>query len=370
MERFAACFAALEDPREDNARHDLQEILLIALCAMLCGAEDCSDMALFGRAKEAFLRQFLRLRHGIPSHDTFSRVFRPLDPAQFHACFLRFMEDFAATAQGVIAIDGKALRRSFDRAAQKSPLHLVSAWAVGCRLLLGQVATDDKSNEITAVPKLLEMISLQGTIITADALNCQRTIAAKVVEKGGNYVLALKANQGTLFEDVRLYLDDPAQAKALSASEPEVDGDHGRIETRQAFICGKIDWLDDHQWPGLAAVGKITRSREINGLTSQETAYYLLSSRLPADRFGEVVRAHWSIENGLHWVLDVTMNEDRSRNRKDHGPQNLALLRRWALNACKLEGSKGSVKGKLKHAGWSNEFLARLLTAAGKSQMR
>ena len=160
------------------------------------------------------------------------------------------------------------------RAAKKSPLHLVSAWAVGCRLLLGQVATDEKSNEITAVPKLLEMISLKGAIVTADALNCQRTIAAKVVEKGGDYVLALKGNQGTLFEDVRLYLDDPVHAAALSPSEPEVDGDHGRIETRQAFVCSEIDWLRDHQWPGLAAVGKVTRSREISGTTSHETAYY------------------------------------------------------------------------------------------------
>jgi predicted transposase YbfD/YdcC len=370
MERFAACFAELEDPREDNARHELHEILVIALCAMLCGAEDCSDMALFGRAKESFLRQFLQLRHGIPSHDTFSRVFRLLDPAQFHACFLRFMQDFATTAQGVIAIDGKALRRSFDRAAQKSPLHLVSAWAVGCRLLLGQVAAEEKSNEITAVPKLLEMISLNGAIVTADALNCQRTIAAKVIEKGGDYVLALKGNQTTLFEDVRLYLDDPAHASALAVSEAEVDADHGRIETRQACICGTVDWLSDHAWPGLAAVGKVTRTREINGATSQETAYYVLSTPLAPARFGEVVRAHWGIENGLHWVLDVTMNEDQSRNRKDHGPQNLALLRRWALNACKIEGSKGSIKGKLKHAGWSDDFLARLIAVAGKSQMR
>lgn len=370
MERFSACFADLEDPRGDNGRHDLHEILVIALCTMLCGGENCSDMALFGRAKEAFLRQFLRLRHGIPSHDTFSRVFRRLDPVQFHACFLCFMEDFATAARGVIAINGKALRHSFDRAAQQSPLHLVSAWAVGCRLLLGQVATEEKSNEITAVPKLLEMISLRGAIVTADALNCQRSTAAKVVEKGGDYVLALKGNQPALFDDMRLYLDDPAHAAALLVSEPTVDGDHGRIETRQAFVCHAVTWLEDHHWPGLAAVGKITRSREVNGVTSQETAYYVLSSPLAPSRFAEVVRAHWGIENSLHWVLDVTMNEDQSRNRKGHGPQNLALLRRWALNACKIEGSKGSIKGKLKHAGWNDDFLARLLIAAGKSQIR
>jgi len=370
MERFFACFEELEDPREDNARHDLQELLLIALCAMLCGAEDCSDMAVFGRAKEAFLRRFLRLRHGIPSHDTFRRVFRLLDPAQFHACFLRFMQDFAQAAQGVIAIDGKTLRRSFDRATQKSPLHLVSAWAAGSRLLLGQIATDEKSNEITAVPKLLEMLSLKGTIVTADALNCQRTIAAKVVEKGGDYVLALKGNQGTLLEDVRLYLDDPAHASVLSIGKPEVEGDHGRIETRQAFVRTKVDWLAEHDWPGLAAVGKVMRTREVKGVVSQETAYYLLSSALLPARFGEVARGHWGIENSLHWVLDVTMNEDQSRNRKDNGPQNLALLRRWALNTCKLEASKGSMKGKLKRAGWNDDFLARLITLAGKDQMR
>jgi predicted transposase YbfD/YdcC len=183
-------------------------------------------------------------------------------------------------------------------------------------------------------------------------------------------VLALKGNQGSLLDDVRLYFDDPAHAPELLVSQPEVDGDHGRIETRQAFVCSKIDWLAEHHWPELAAIGKVARSREINGTISHETAYYLLSTPLPPARFGEVVRAHWGIENGLHWVLDVTMNEDQSRNRKGHGPQNLALLRRWALNTCKLEGSKGSIKGKLKRAGWNDPFLARLLTLAGPGQMR
>jgi predicted transposase YbfD/YdcC len=370
MEEFAACFAELDDPRGDNARHDLLEILTIAFCTVLCGGEDCSDMALFGRAKEPFLRQFLQLRHGIPSHDTFSRVFRLLDPAKFQSCFLQFMECFAAAAQGVIAIDGKTLRRSFDRAADRSPLHLVSAWAAGSRLVLAQVATDDKSNEITAVPKLLEMLSLNRAIVTADALNCQRAIAEQVVQQGGDYVLALKGNQGTLHDDVQLFLDDPAHAPELSVSRA-IDGDHGRIETREASLCTQIDWLQkQHHWPGLAAIGKVARTREINGKTSSETAYFLLSAPLPAAQFSAVVRAHWGIENSLHWVLDVTMNEDQSRTRKDNGPQNLALLRRWALNALKLEGSKGSVKGKLKRAGWDEDFLARLLTKPNPSQMR
>jgi len=369
MEGFAACFSELTDPRDDNARHDLHEILVIAFCTMLCGGEDCSDMAVFGSAKEAFLREFLRLRHGIPSHDTFSRVFRLLDPAQFQACFLRFMQRFGEAARGVIAIDGKTLRRSFDRASGQSPLRLVSAWAAEQRLVLGQLAVDGKSNEITAVPKLLEMLSLKGTIVTADALLCQRAIAEQVTDQGGDYVLALKGNQGTLHADVTLFLDDPQRAQETASTT--VDADHGRIETRTAAVCTDIGWLQErHHWPGLAAIGKVVRSRQIEGKTSTETAYYLLSTPLSAERFAVVARAHLGIENGLHWVLDVTMNEDRTRNRKDHAPQNLACLRRLALNAAKLEGSKGSTKGKLKRAGWDNTFLAGLLAQFAPPQMR
>jgi predicted transposase YbfD/YdcC len=369
MEAFVACFAEIADPREDNARHNLHEILLIALCTMLCGGQDCSDMALFGEAKEPFLRQFLRLRHGIPSHDTFSRVFRLLDPTAFAACFSQFMQRFAENLQGVVAIDGKTLRGSFDRATGKSPLHMIHAWCADQRLLLGQLAIEDKSNEITAVPKLLELLTLKGCIVTADALNCQRAIAAKVIERGGDYVLALKGNQGSLHDDVRLFLDD-AQRPA-EATHRTVDGDHGRIETRISMVCTDIAWLqDDHAWPGLAAIGKIVRIREIGTTVSTETAYYLLSTALTAKRFGEVARAHWAVENSLHWVLDVTMNEDQTRNRLDNAPQNLALLRRLALNLAKLEGSKGSMKGELKKAGWNDNFLASLLAQFGKTQMR
>jgi predicted transposase YbfD/YdcC len=368
VEEFAAVFDGLEDPREANARHDLHEILMIALCTVLCGGEDCSDMALFGRAKEPFLRQFLRLRHGIPSHDTFSRVFRLLDPAQFHACFVTFMRRFAAPLAGVVAVDGKTLRRSFDRAAGRSPLHLVSAWAVEQRLVLGQIAVDDKSNEITAVPQLLRMLSLEGMIVTADALNCQRDIAAQAVGQGGDYVLALKGNQGTLFDDVRLFLEDAAVP--LETAET-TDGDHGRIEVRRAALTTDIAWLQEqHDWPGLTAIGKVTATRETKAGTSRETRYFLMSQAFAPARFGAIVRSHWGIENGLHWVLDVTMNEDRMRNRKDHGPENLALLRRLALNLAKIEPSKGSMKGKLKRAGWNDAYLAALLGQATKIQMR
>jgi predicted transposase YbfD/YdcC len=369
MEEFVACFAEVADPRQDNVRHDLHEVLIIALCTMLCGGEDCSDMALFGATKEPFLRQFLRLRHGIPSHDTFSRLFRRLDPAPFRACFVRFMERFAATLPGVVAIDGKTLRRSFDRASGKSPLHMVHAWAADQRLLLGQIAVDDKSNEITAVPKLLAMLSLKGCIVTADALNCQRTIAAKVTEQGGDYVLALKGNQGSLHDDVRTFLDDPM--RPAEAGHTTVDGQHGRVETRTSEVATDIAWLQDqHVWPGLAAIGKMIRTREIAGKSTTETSYYLLSTPLSAERFAQVTRAHWGVENGLHWVLDVTMNEDRARHCKDHGPENIALLRRLALNLAKLEGSKGSMKGKLKRAGWDDAFLTTLLAQFNKGHMR
>jgi len=369
MEEFVTCFAEVIDPRQDNARHNLHELLLIALCTMLCGGEDCSDMALFGEAKEPFLRQFLRLRHGVPSHDMFSRVFRLLDPAPFEACFTRFMQRFAATLQGVVAIDGKTLRRSFDRAAGKSPLHMLHAWSAEHRLVLGQLAVDGKSNEITAVPKLLELLSLQGCIVTADALNCQRAIAAQVVEQGGDYVLALTGNQGSLHDDVRTFLDDPARSAEITHTT--VDGDHGRIETRTSLVSTDIAWLQEHYaWPGLAAIGKIVRIREASTKVSTETACYLLSTPLNAERFGQVARAHWGVENGLHWVLDVTMNEDQARNRRDHGPSNIALLRRLAFNLAKLEGSKGSMKGKLKRAGWDDAFLTSLLAQFSKIQMR
>ena len=369
LNSFATCFEQLDDPRANNARHPLPELLLIAFCAVLCGGDDYSDMEEFGHAKQDYFRQFLHLPHGIPSHDTFSRLFRLLDPAQFHACFLTFMQRFAESLEGVVAIDGKTLRRSFDRASAQSPLHLVSAWAADQRLVLGQVAVDGKSNEITAVPKLLELLSLKDTIVTADAMHCQRTVSAQVLAQGGDYVLALKANQGTLHEDVRHLLED--SPSLVMTKHKEVDKGHGRIETRTSVVSEAIGWLQqEHAWPGLAAIGKVTRTREINAETSTETAYYLLSTPLSAERFGQVVRQHWTIENSLHWVLDVTMQEDWARQRKDHGPENLALLRKLSLNVARLESSKGSMKGKRKRAGWNNDYLTKLLLQFALPQMR
>jgi predicted transposase YbfD/YdcC len=365
VEGFAACFEGLEDPRTGNAGlHDLLEILMIALCTVLSGGRSAVDMAMFAREKEAFLREFLKLEHGLPSHDTFSRVFRLLDAEQFGACFRRFMARFAETCQAetcqVIAIDGKVLRRSFDKASGKSALHMVSAWGCAQRLVLAQIATDAKSNEITAVPKLLSMLCLEGTIVTVDALNCQREIAQQIVAQGGDYAMALKGNQGTLHDDVRTFLDDP-KAEATTASTT-VDGDHGRIETRTAVVSTHIAWLQErHQWPGLEAVAKVTRMRESADKTATETAYYLLSQKLTADRFNAVARAHWGVENRLHWCLDVHMDEDRDRTRKDNGPHNLAVLRHMALNVMRKDPRKASLRAKFKIAAWNNAYLASLL---------
>ena len=305
-----------------------------------------------------------------------------LDPARFRAAFQRFMAGFSGQCEGVVAIDGKVERRSFDEASGKSPLHMVSAWArslldriapegkqairsraEGCeqRLVLAQIATDAKSNEITAVPKLLEMLTLKGTIVTADALNCQRAIAQQIIDQEGDYALALKGNQATLHQDVALFLDDPASQ--TTTAKPVVDADHGRVETRTATVSTDIAWLEKtHQWPGLKAVGKVERIRETAGKTTFETAYYLLSAPLSPERLNEVVRSHWGVENRLHWRLDVVMNEDQDRSRLENGPHNLAVLRHMALNVMQKDGEKGSLRGKIKKAGWDEAYLAKLLT--------
>jgi len=360
LDQFITCFEELKDPRTGNAGlHDLHELLMIALCTVLSGGQGATHMAAFAAAKEPFLRGFLKLENGLPSHDTFSRLFRLLEPEQFRAAFQRFMARFSETVQGVVAIDGKVLRRSFDRASGKSALHMVSAWGCEQRMVLAQIATDAKSNEITAVPKLLEMLSLKGAIVTVDALNCQREIARKIVDQGGDYALALKGNQGTLHDDVSTYFDDPASK--TTTAKPVVEGDHGRIETRTATVCTDIDWLEDHRWPGLTAIGKVVRTRETTTKTTTETAYYLLSSALSPERFNPVARSHWGVENRLHWRLDVVMNEDQDRTRLDNGPHNLAVLRHMALNVMQKDTTKQSLRGKFMRAGWDDRYLARLL---------
>ena len=362
MDKFIECWEGLDDPRTGNAAlHDFHEILAIAMCAVLCGAQGSVDMGLFAKSKEPFLRGFLKLENGVPSHDTFSRLFRLLDPVQFQEAFQRFMAGFSEPCADVVAIDGKVLRRSFDKASGKSALHMVSAWGCDQRLVLAQIATDAKSNEITAVPKLLKMLALKGTIVTADALNCQRAIAAQIVEQGGDYALALKGNQMKMHADVVLIFDDPL-TRTVTA-RPDVDAGHGRIETRVASVSTDIAWLvKDQQWLGLTAIGRVVRSREIAGKITFETAYYLLSAVLTPERLNEVVRSHWGVENRLHWRLDVIMNEDQDRSRLGNAPHNLAVLRHMALNVMQKDGGKVSLRGKIKKAGWDDAYLSRLLT--------
>jgi predicted transposase YbfD/YdcC len=363
MLRVAEGFAALEDPRRPNARHhELLDILVIAFCASLCGAENCVDMADFAAAKEAVLREFLALEGGPPSHDTFSRVFRLLDPARFAACFQAYLDQLGAVCRGHVALDGKTLRGAHARAAGVSPLQMVSAFASETRLTLGQMAVEAQSNEIPAVRALLSLLSLEGCTVTLDALHAQRETAPALLAQGADYILALKGNQGTLCEDVRTLLDDsglPIQDRAQT-----VEADPGRIETREAHLLTDLTWLQEqHHWPGLACVGKLrdTREDKATGTVQTQVRYYLLSRVMTAQEFLDTVRAHWTIENSLHWVLDVVMREDEARARKDHAPANLAILRRMALNTIKTNKDKGSNRLKFKRAGWDDRFLRKLI---------
>ena len=369
---LAVVFDQLEDPRKGhNIRHPLPDLLFIALATVLCGGETCADMELFARSKQNFLETFRDLRHGVPSHDTFSRVLRSLNPAAFERWFGDFMQQFAAALpSGAVAVDGKTLRRSYDRAAGQAPLHLVNAWAQEQRLCLGQVAVADKSNEITALPQLLELLSLQGTIVTADALHCQRDLARQLTAAGADYVLALKGNQETRRAAVTLFLEDPATPVALAA---QTNKGHGRLETRTARVSSAVGWLQEQQaqpWPGLAAAGQVTAQRTIGDATSVETRYYLLSRAWSPTEFNALVRGHWAVENRLHWSLDVVFKEDQARNRKGHCARNMALLRKLALNLARQEPGKGSLRGKLKRAGWDNSFLVALLSQFTHIYMR
>lgn len=361
MDRFQSCFAEMTDPRSNlSKRHDLFEILMIALCAVLSGGQTAVDMAIFAEAKRDFLSRFLRLTNGVPSHDTFSRVFRRLDPDQFRACFRRFVARFGETATGIIAIDGKTISRSPNPGRARSALHMISAWCCETRLVLAQIATDAKCRESAAVLELLELLSLHGRIVTTDALNCQRGIAQQIVAKGGDYVLALKGNHRALHSDVSQLLERPSPQAAGKHST--VDGDHGRIETRTSVVTSDVEALQKrHQWPGLAAVGRVIRTRATAADTTTETAYYLLSKALSPERLGKAARAHWGVENRLHWVLNAIMNEDQVRHRNDNTAYNLAIMRHMALNLMQRDRLRVSLRSKFNLAAWKDDFLAQLL---------
>jgi predicted transposase YbfD/YdcC len=358
MQGFISIFSGLPDPRAANARHELLEVLYVAFAAVLCGAENCADMAEFGEAKEDLLREVLRLEHGIPSHDTFSRLFRLLDPEAFEAAFREFMVAFARGLSGVVAIDGKSLRGAFERGKRSTPLHLVNVWAADQRLAIAQRKAPGR-NEIAGAVEVIGLLSLKGCIVTADALHCNAKVARAVLDRGGEYALVLKENQGPLYADAVRLLD---AAASQDEGAEQRNRSHDRIEQRRAIVLPDTTLAERHGFPGLRAIGRIEALRRIEGKPEERLVrHFVLSQPLPPDKLLHTARIHWGIENELHWVLDVVLDEDRARNRKDHGPQNLALLRKLALNMLRAHPDKASLRRKIKRAGWDNQFLISLL---------
>jgi predicted transposase YbfD/YdcC len=365
---FTPFFGDLTDPRiARTKRHALLDIFILALCSILGGANGWADVERFGKAKLDFFRQFLPLPNGIPSHDTFGRVFARLDPAGLSQCIHRWLTAFRATVdRELVAIDGKTLRGSFDTAAGQNPLHLVNAWATKARLVLGQIQVDGKSNEITAIPLLLQLLDLQGCIVTLDAMGCQKSLAADIRAHGADYVLAVKDNQPTVFQV--LHETFLAYAEADYA-DPDirrlktVERSHGRKETRVYYIAPAPAALrQTGDWKDLQSIGMVLRTREVDGIEGDEVAVYLSSLPPKVRTFARAVRGHWGIENRLHWSLDVTFAEDQSRVRKDHGPANLAMLRRLALSILQQDTScKDSLRGKRLAAGWDETRLLKIL---------
>jgi len=349
----------------------LLDLIVIAICAVICGADTWVDIELFGNAKLDWFHKFLDLPNGIPSHDTFGRVFARLDPEQFQLCFLHWVRAVFQVTQGqVVPIDGKTLRRSHDRNAGLAALHLVSAWATANDVVLGQVATEAKSNEITAIPRLLELLVLEGCIVTIDAMGCQTKIAEQIIAAGGDYVLALKGNQSTLAEEVEEAFID-ADAKDYMGLDSQIiessERDHGRLETRRYRTLGHLDGVPRSAlWKGLNMIGMVESQREVDGKTSAEYRFYIGSIGTDAGRFARAVRAHWGIENDLHWSLDVAFREDESRLRDSQAREHFAVLRHIALTRLKNDRrEKMGIKNKRLKAGWDDNYLSNLLFQSG-----
>lgn len=374
MERFST----LEDPRiERTKKHSMTDILVISICGFICGIDNWVELAEFGEIKKDWFKEFLELPNGIPSHDTFGRFYAALDPEEFSRCFARWVQAISEVTEGeVIAVDGKTLRRSFDRASKKAAIHMVSAWASKTGLVLGQVKTDAASNEIPAIPKLLEILRLEGCIVTIDAIGAQKEVVKSIVDKGADYVISLKKNQPKLHALAEDFFTE-ARAERFEtvphSYTETLEKEHGRLEMRRYWTTSRLDWFRERvEWAGLTSVGMVESTREVNGVSSTEVRYYISSlAGDDAQKFAHAVRGHWSVENNLHWVLDVAFDEDRSRVRKDNAPENMAMLRHVALNLLKADKTtKVGIKTRRKMAGWSNEYLAHLLGVKGLYQPR
>lgn len=366
---IADYFKDLEDKRvERTKKHKLIDIVTIAICAVICGADSWVLMETYGKIKQEWLKQFLELPNGIPSHDTFARVFAIIDPQQFQKSFLNWIKSINKITEGeVIAIDGKTLRHSYDKGKDKGAIHMVSAWATNTRLVLGQCKVEEKSNEITAIPELIKVLDIAGCLVTIDAMGCQKEIVKSIVEKSGEYIIALKKNQNNLYNQVEETFKD-AIAKGFEGfkhSEFHTKQDeHGREEIRHYLMLSEIEEIinPDNKWLNLQSVGMVEYIRKVNGKTKVETRYYISSLTGNAKLLGESVRSHWGIENSLHWILDVAFREDDCRIRKDNAPQNFAVLRHIAVNALGNEKSKKlGIKSKQFCAGLDNEYLIKVL---------
>lgn len=373
MERPPICkhFDELPDPRvTGRCDHELLDVIVISVLAVICGADGWHDIHEFASVREEWLQEFLALPNGIPGVDTYRRIFAALEPAAFHRCFQNWVQEVVQGGESqLIAIDGKTVRRSFAKEDNKKALHLVSAWCAENNVVLGQIATRAKSNEITAIPELLELLDLRGATVTIDAMGCQTAIAEKIVDGGADYVLGLKGNHPTLNEEVREFfaLDHrDGSSTAVHDTHETVDGEHGRIEVRRVTASDDIDWLEGRaRWKGLTSIVMVESDRTANGKTSTERRFYLSSLPANAALVGERIRGHWAIENRLHWVLDMAFDEDRCRIRSRNAPDNFALLRKIAVNLLKREkSSKRGIEGKRKKAAWSLPYLLTVLGAA------
>lgn len=360
---FLSYFEDLPDPRQrGKVMYPLEEVLLLCLLAVLAGAETIVDIARFGQKKLAFLRRFRPFAEGTPAHDHLGDILASLEAEPFQRCFVAWVVSLTGTTAEVIAIDGKTSRRS---KGAKAPIHMVSAFAARQRLVLGQIKVADKANEILAIPRLLDMLAIEGAIVTIDAMGCQRGIAQKIIDKKADYVLALKGNQGTLREDVEVFA---AEQKANDfrdtaiSRDQTVEADHGRIETRAVTVVHDVAWLQArHRWPGLKAIVMVESVREIGNRIERETRFYITSSALPASQIASVVRDHWAVENRLHWVMDMVFRDDECRLRTDHAPANFTTIKHIALNLIGRAQSKDSLRLRRKVAAWDDDFLAGLI---------